>query len=77
MRWQPIETAPRDGTRIMARGPAGNVIRPQVRRQTWWGKTSHVPLYGWCWMRHAQDFENVDLWNPTHWRPADSASDAT
>lgn len=37
---------------------------------TWWGKTSHVPLYGWChFMGHAYDYENVDLWEPDRWEP--------
>lgn len=31
-------------------------------RLTWWGKTSHAPLYGWC---HGDDPEDIDLWSPT------------
>lgn len=63
-RWSTIDTAPRDGTIFMAR----RTLRgPRWRlRRTWWGKTSHVPLYGWCWGR---DPEDIDLWEPTHWRP--------
>jgi len=30
-------------------------------RLTWWGKTSHVPLYGWC---HGDDIEDLDIWTP-------------
>lgn len=35
------------------------------KRITWWGKASHVPIYGWCFGQG----ENVDLWEPTHWQP--------
>lgn len=67
MKWQPIETAPRDGTRIVA-------TDGWRRRKTWYGKTSHVPLYGWCWMPHPHDFENVDLWEPKRWRAESTSS---
>lgn len=62
-KWRPIETAPRDGTRILARkrGASGWCIR-----RTFWGKTSHVPLYGW---NYGRDVEDLDLWNPTQWMP--------
>ena len=33
--------------------------------KTYWGKTSHVPMYGW---NHGVDVENMNLWEPTHWR---------
>lgn len=75
MTWQAIETAPKDGTRFLAQGSYigcagafGEVAgeRYYLRRKTWWGKTSHVPLYGWCHGRA----ENVDLWEPTKWRSA-------
>ena len=60
MTWRPIATAPKDGTRFV-----GLTHLPLRRRITWWGKTSHVPLYGWCHGRA----EDVDLWEPTHWLP--------
>lgn len=56
--WLPIASAPTDGTRII--GKAGRTIRV-----TWYGKTSHVPLYGWCYGR---DVEDIDLWEPAQWR---------
>jgi hypothetical protein len=31
-----------------------------------WGKTSHVPMYGWCLAD--QGTEDFDLCQPTHWR---------
>jgi hypothetical protein len=67
--WQPIETAPRDGTRIRAKGRVrswGRPVKRTVVRVSRWGKTSHVPLYGWNWGR---DPENQNLWHPTHWQP--------
>lgn len=59
--WQPIETAPRDGTPFLAAHEMGGVISI-----TWYGKTSHIPLYGWC---QGDDPEDIDLWHPTHWMP--------
>ena len=61
--WQPIETAPKDGTFIIGR-------RGYDIHITSWAKTSHVPLYGWCWCLE-DDVENFDLWEPTHWIPDD------
>ena len=76
--WKPIETAPKDGTRFIGRssyvvttgmlGPLGKLR--YLKRKTWFGKTSHVPLYGWC---HGRDVEDIDLWNPTHWMPLPAA----
>ncbi len=59
--WQDIGTAPKDGSRFLATHEASGVIAI-----TWHGKTSHVPLYGWC---HGEDAEDIDLWQPTHWQP--------
>lgn len=69
--WRLIETAPKDGTRILGRRayiapwPASTNQRYQTRK-TFWGKTSHVPLYGW---NYGRDVEDLDLWEPTHWKP--------
>lgn len=75
--WQPIETAPRDGTRVLGRSTrvcryTGKLI--YTKRRTFWGKTSHVPLYGWNWGR---DVEDLDLWQPTHWRPLPEPPEAS
>lgn len=59
--WRPIETAPQVGTAFLL-----GVVRGVVRVIRW-GKTSHVPLYGWCLAD--QGPEDFDLCTPTHWRP--------
>ena len=59
--WRPIETAPKDGTLFL-----GTNERSGACCVTWFGKTSHVPLYGWC---EGVDGEDIDLWWPTHWMP--------
>ncbi len=56
--WQDISTAPKDGTVFL--GKMG-----YTKRKTHWGKTSHIPLFGWCFGK----VEDVDIWEPTHWKP--------
>lgn len=66
--WQPIETAPKDGRRFYGRRSYVEQYTGKLRylrRLTRWGKTAHVPLYGWCYGRG----EDTSLWEPTHWRP--------
>jgi hypothetical protein len=60
MEWYPIETAPKDGKRVLG------VVEGDVHFIRY-GKTSHVPLYGWnvC----DQGPEDCDLVEPTHWMP--------
>ena len=58
--WRPIEEAPKDGTKFLGACDDMVVI-------TWFGKTSHVPLYGWCWSNGGP--EDVDLWEPDVFRP--------
>lgn len=64
--WQPIETAPKDGTRFIGQGMGEFGERYLV---TWYGKVSHVSLYGWC---HGIDVEDIDLWQPTRWHPIET-----
>lgn len=56
--WQPIETAPKDGTQIVLIGryPDGKTWSDQY--QSWW-------LNG-IWERR---FHRIDVVPPTHWRP--------
>jgi hypothetical protein len=58
--WQPIASAPKDGTRIL-------VPYEGHTRVAAWGKTSHVPLYGFCLAdQGVEDFDlvTVELWQP-------------
>lgn len=67
--WRPISEAPRDGTNIMARRVPEDSGRDFIGVRTWWGKTSHVPLYGWCHIVDEDcDDPEVDLWRPDEWR---------
>lgn len=55
-----MRDAPRDGTRILA-------IVDGDWRFVMWGKTSHVPLYGFCLAD--QGPEDFDICEPTGWLP--------
>lgn len=55
--WKPIKDAPRDGTKIMGQDATRKMV-------TWFGKASHIPMYGWC---VGDDPEDIDLWTPTVW----------
>lgn len=58
MEWQAISTAEKKPGRILG------LVDGEVRFIAW-GKTSHVPLYGWCLAD--QGPEGYDLCKPTHW----------
>lgn len=64
--WQPIETAPKDGTEILGwTEDAGRVICR-------WGKHNHVPIYGW--IRQIELYgEEVDGFDPELWTPLPAA----
>jgi hypothetical protein len=57
--WMPISTAPIDVSFLALVEGDVRVVR--------WGKTSHVPLYGWCLAD--QGAEDFDLCQPTLWQP--------
>jgi len=61
--WRPIETAPK-GCRILG------FVDGEVRFIQW-GKTSHVPIWGWNLAD--QGAEEFDLCKPTHWMPLPTA----
>lgn len=62
--WRDMASAPKD-TRILA------VVDDETRIAIW-GKTSHVPIYGWCLAD--QGAEDFDLCEPTGWMPLPSAT---
>ena len=62
--WQPIETAPKTGIPFLAVVPSSYSEARQVRIVQW-GKTSHIPLYGFCLAD--QGVEDFDICEPTHW----------
>ena len=71
--WQPIETAPRDGTRILAflpgTNPEDDFHAPEdVMIVSWDEHCEH----GFGWLIDQE--ENLAAWcNPTHWMPLPSA----
>lgn len=58
--WMPIESAPKNGVRFLA------FVEGHVRVVAW-GKTSHIPIYGFCLAD--QGVEDFDICEPTHWMP--------
>lgn len=65
--WNPIDSAPKDGTRILAYSPKAEAHNKDAIRITWWradhGKYGFV---GWG------EF-NDQFWPPTHWQPLPKA----
>ena len=59
MKWQPMTTAPPNQRLLGVVDGDVRIIR--------WGKTSHVPLYGFCLAD--QGVEEFDICVPTHWMP--------
>lgn len=69
MTWQPIETAPKDGTEILAYYPSCQ-NEPCIRVVSWWGgyeceTCGARALEGWGGDK-PYDFGR---WQPTHWMP--------
>lgn len=62
-KWQPIETAPKDGRDVL-------VWDEETRTTIHWGNAAHVLIYGWIKIAHA-DPQDPDLMQPqpTHWMP--------
>lgn len=76
--WQPIETAPKDGTRILV-GRAGDMVGPDEIEITYW-----YEMEQWHWEHVADDlYRKVQddprrSWNnnggrATHWMPLPAA----
>lgn len=66
MEWQPIETAPKDGTRIIGFDPVqweGERISTTYKASTGeWVFEAELESRGWDDYGHGR-------WNPTHWMP--------
>src|SRR5687767_272462 len=59
-KWQPIETAPKDGKEILI-GWFG-YFEPSMHVAFWHGRLS-------CWCQTHQAFTTDKNWQPTHWMP--------
>jgi hypothetical protein len=67
--WQPIETAPKDGTEVLLVNDDG------IRTVGRWSKHNHVPLYGW--IRQVELYgEEFDEFDPVAWVPIPPAPQA-
>jgi hypothetical protein len=64
MAWQPIETAPKDGTHIVAFAARGSNGKPRRSRRGCFANVAHFEP-GWGWLTSPSDYQIV----PTHWMP--------
>ena len=62
--WQPIATAPRDGTRVLCYAPSAEDRAAVMRNDYWW-----MQERGWAFMRPRQPY--------THWQPLPPAPEPT
>jgi hypothetical protein len=79
--WQPIESAPKDGTTFLGASPNNSAAHPWLIRVMWWDE--HFENAGWddkkddVIYRAAWSSGRVGSWNyeeyaeekPTHWMP--------
>jgi hypothetical protein len=62
MNWQPIETAPKNGTRVMGRIEGGEWSVETVSVMSWGRVSTGYARAGWM-------ADVREDWNPTHWCP--------
>lgn len=60
MKWQPIETAPKDGSVFIAHTPRAKIRK--VRLMQWLSPKMNWAVFGWKDM-------NGNFHDPTHWMP--------
>ena len=75
--WQPIETAPKDGTAVLAACPqAANIFIAAWR--TWRSDALRGDVTGW-WSNGAKNAYQPDqlIIQPTHWQPLPPLPDGT
>ena len=83
-KWQPIDTAPKDGTPIIAYRPAANVgTHSRVIVVRWYDEDGQAfPVGAWCWPVDIEDEYDDEEWMEivtegnnfeatdfTHWMP--------
>lgn len=75
--WMPIESAPRDGTRILFYDPLSSGL---IHSGNWeaefeperWDKRKSRTIYRGAWTDHSVasfGYEELNEFNPTHWQP--------
>jgi hypothetical protein len=68
MEWQPMETAPKDGTVI----GVWSAREPGIVRRAAWGRFGKSQHYGWITATKGCYLSNV----PTHWMPLPAPPEA-
>lgn len=66
--WQPIATAPKDGTHILAFIPGGDGYPSLIYVLNWRRVPYNTAIHGeWHWVEAAG--EEYEWFEPTHWMP--------
>ncbi len=72
--WMPIESAPRDGTPILAWSLGYGARETKMGRYpegspgyAVWARGDGPLNYGWVWIEEKHN--SAHTWNPTHWMP--------